>query len=274
LPFTLEVNAPLVDEAARYRGLQDVDVWRAREGKLLAEADRVVVVSRALRDHALAAGARPGAVRVIPNGVQVDLFRRGGDRVAVRNRLGIDDALVIGFVGSLKPWHGVGMLLETLADLPSSYRLLVVGEGPEEASLKARANLLGLSSRVLFAGAVPHAEVPSYLDAMDIGAAPFEPMRGFYFSPLKVAEYLAAGLPVVASRQGDLPLLVGDAGLLYEPGSQEALTAALRRLGEDGALRRRLARAAVARAASLDWDHVAARVEDALAGALRQRTAV
>ena len=271
LPFTLEVNAPLVEEAARFRGLQDVDMWRERERKLLGEADRVVVVSRALRDHVLAAGTRPDAVSVIPNGVELDLFRRGGGD-AVRNRLGIDDAFVIGFVGSLKPWHGVSLLLEAFATLPSSYRLLVVGEGPEEASLKARASLLGLHARALFAGAVPHAEIPAYLDGMDIGTAPFEAMTGFYFSPLKVVEYLAAALPVVASRQGDLPLLVGDAGLLFEPGSREALTGALRRLGEDAALRSRMGRAAVARAGSLDWDHVAARVEDFIAGAVHQRT--
>jgi glycosyltransferase involved in cell wall biosynthesis len=272
LPYTLEVNAPLVDEAARFRGLQDVEVWRERERILLSEADRVVVVSQALRDHVIAAGARSGAIKVVPNGVQVDLFRRGG-REAIRDRLGIDDALVVGFVGSLKPWHGVGLLLEALADLPSSYRLLIVGAGPEEKSLKTRADLLGLGKRALFAGPVPHAEVPSYLDAMDIGAAPFEPMGGFYFSPLKVAEYLAAGLPVVASRQGDLPELVGNAGLFYEPGNRKDLRGVLRRLGEDAELRARLGRQAVARAGTLDWDRVAARVEDALVGALSRRTA-
>lgn len=77
LPFTLEVNAPLVEEAARFRGLQDVEMWRERELRLLAEADRVVVVSTALLVHALAAGARPAAVTVVPNGVQLELFRRG-----------------------------------------------------------------------------------------------------------------------------------------------------------------------------------------------------
>lgn len=271
LPFTLEVNAPLVEEAARFRGLQDVDVWRERERKLMGEADRVVVVSRALREHVLTAGGRPGAVSVVPNGVQVDLFRRGG-RDAIRERLGIRDGVLIGFAGSLKPWHGVSLLLKAMADLPSSYRLLVVGEGPEESPLKTRATLLGLSTRAFFTGAVAHADIPAYLDAMDIGAAPFEPMTGFYFSPLKVIEYLAAGLPVVASRQGDLPLLVGDAGFLYEPGSKEGLTAALRRLGEDAELRRRLGRAAIARAAMLDWSKVAAQVERVLAGAVRERT--
>jgi len=270
LPFTLEVNAPLADEAARFRGLQDVDMWRERERKLLADADRVVVVSTALLDHALDAGARPGAVSVVPNGVQLELFRRGG-REAMRHQLGIDAAtIVIGFAGSLKPWHGVGLLLEAFASLPSSYRLLILGEGPEREPLAAQARRLGLGARAIFTGAVLHAEIPAHLDAMDIGAAPFEPMAGFYFSPLKVVEYLAAGLPVVASGQGDLPLLVGDAGILYEPGSQDELTGALRRLGEDSALRSRLGRNAATRAATLDWDSVAARVENVLAAELHQ----
>jgi glycosyltransferase involved in cell wall biosynthesis len=269
LSFTLEVNAPLADEAARFRGLQDVEIWRAREQQLMAEADHLIVVSTALRDHALAAGARQGSISVIPNGVELDLFRRGGGPT-IRGQLGIDDELVIGFVGSLKPWHGVSRLLEAFAALPVSYWLLIVGDGPERRALEARASILGIGGRTVFAGAVSHAQVPAFLDSMDIGTAPFESMTGFYFSPLKVAEYLAAGLPVVASRQGDLPLLVGDAGILYEPGSQDALTGALRTLGEDTGLRARFGRNAVARAASLDWDNVAARVESTLAEARRQ----
>lgn len=269
LSFTLEVNAPLADEAARFRGLQNVEMWRAREQQLMAEADRLIVVSTALRDHALAAGARQGSISVIPNGVDLALFQHGG-RDRIRRQLGIDDALVIGFVGSLKPWHGVSLLLEAFAALPDSHRLLIVGDGPERHALEARASILGLGGRALFAGAVAHAQVPAYLDSMDIGTAPFESITGFYFSPLKVVEYLAAGLPVVASRQGDLLLLVGNAGILYEPGSQDGLTGALRRLGEDTKLRARLGRNAVARASALDWDRVAARVENSLAAALRQ----
>lgn len=271
LSFTLEVNAPLVEEAARFRGLQNIDRWLEREQHLLLRSDRVIVVSTALQEHALAAGARPGAVTVIPNGVELGLFRRGG-RDAIRDQLGIEGGIVIGFAGSLKPWHGVVHLVDALAKLPGTHRLVIVGDGPERDALEERASDLRVRERVTFAGPVAHAQVPAYLDSMDIGAAPFEPLPNFYFSPLKVAEYLAAGLPVVASRQGDVPLLVGDAGILYEPGDQAALTESLRRLGEDGSLRERLARNAIARAEALDWDRVAARVEDVLVAARRQET--
>jgi len=83
----------------------------------------------------------------------------------------------------------------------------------------------------------------------------------FYFSPLKVAEYLAAGLPVVASDQGDLREIVGDAGLLVPPNDSAALAAALTRLCQDPGLRQTLLAAARARAGALDWLQVAGRVE-------------
>jgi glycosyltransferase involved in cell wall biosynthesis len=114
--------------------------------------------------------------------------------------------------------------------------------------------------------------MPAYLDAMDVGVAPFEAMEGFYFSPLKVAEYMAAGLPVVASRQGDLPIMVADAGILFEPGDASALAAALFSLASDPELRVRLGEAAKIRAASMSWTSVAARLQDVLAGHMSQGT--
>jgi glycosyltransferase involved in cell wall biosynthesis len=99
---------------------------------------------------------------------------------------------------------------------------------------------------------------------MDVGTAPYAPQPVFYFSPLKIAEYLAAGLPVVASEQGDIPRLVGDAGMLVPPGDAAALQRALETLRADARLRTRLATAARARAAGLGWDSVAAQVESLL----------
>jgi glycosyltransferase involved in cell wall biosynthesis len=96
---------------------------------------------------------------------------------------------------------------------------------------------------------------------MDIGVAPYTAQDGFYFSPLKVAEYLAAGLPVVVSDQGDLREIVGDAGVLVPPDDVAALAAALARLVRDPSLRRTLSTAARLRAVALDWLQVAGRVE-------------
>lgn len=257
LPYALEVNAPLVDEAARFRGLTDVEAWRSRERSAISSADHVIAVSTGVRNHVLANGAAPERVTVIPNGVDLDRYQR--DFPEVRGELGLEGRLVIGFVGSLKPWHGVRRLVEALRRLPDEYALLVVGEGPELEALRAEAD-----GRAIFTGGVPHAEVPRYLKAMDIGVAPFEPLAGFYFSPLKIAEYMAAALPVVATSQGDIPAMVGGAGVLVPPGDTEALAGAIQRLATDPELRRHCGEVARTRAATMSWDAVARRVIEAL----------
>jgi glycosyltransferase involved in cell wall biosynthesis len=263
LPCALEVNAPLVDEASRFRGLEDVQRWRDWERALLTRAPRLIVVSTAIRRYAVELGVDPTRVSVVPNGVDQELFGRG-DGLSVRSRLGLGDALVVGFAGSLKPWHGVRVLVEAFAQLPFDGRLLVVGTGPELESLQELAVARGVGDRSIFTGAIAHGEVPDHVSAMDIATAPFEPMPGFYFSPLKVAEYMAAGRAVVASRQGDIPELIGNAGVLVAAGDVGALRGALVRLGRDSALRRRLGQAAMSRARSLTWDTVAGRVEGVL----------
>src|SRR5690606_35992876 len=92
------------------------------------------------------------------------------------------------------------------------------------------------------AGAVEPAEVPAWLARMDIAVAPYHGDQPFYFSPLKIYEYMAAGLPVVASDVGDLAALVrhGETGLLCPPGDPPALAAALARLAGDPAAARRM----------------------------------
>jgi glycosyltransferase involved in cell wall biosynthesis len=265
----LEVNAPLVEEAVRFRGLPDAPSWRERERALLTQAESLIVVSTALRERAIASGAVPERITLIPNGADLESFGGGGGP-DVRARLGLGPEIVVGFVGSLKPWHGVGRLVEAMSGLPPGYCLLVVGEGPERVALEQLSTEVGL--RAIFTGDVPHLEVPGFLDAMDIGVAPFEPMPGFYFSPLKVVEYMAAGLPVVATRQGDLPELLADSGLLVQPGDVAGLRAALLRLGADAELRMRLGNAARDRARKLGWDSVADRVEGVLTGSPSVRT--
>jgi glycosyltransferase involved in cell wall biosynthesis len=261
--FVLEVNAPLVEEATRYRGLEQPQPWRDRERRLLAAADGIVAVSPAIRSHAIASGAAPETVTIVPNGADLELFRSATGQ-QVRQQLGLGGAVVVGFAGSLKPWHGVIDLVNAFATLAGDPRLLIVGDGPERAAIEGELIRLGLKERVVMTGAVPHATIPSYLAAMDIGVAPYREQPDFYFSPLKVAEYLAAGLPVVATAQGDLPNIVGEAGMLFAPGSVEALRAALVRLIDDPNLRARMAQAARRRAADLTWDGVAERVEGVL----------
>jgi glycosyltransferase involved in cell wall biosynthesis len=260
IPFLLEVNAPLVDEAVRFRGLTDPEPLRKREHRLLRSADAVIVVSEALRRHAVANGAAPERVRVIPNGVDQEMFDRANGK-AIRRRLNLEGQVVVGFVGSLKPWHGVRELIEAFIRLPRSASLLLVGDGPERPAIAAAVETPKVSDRVRMIGRIAHAEVPAYLHAMDIGVAPYQRQPAFYFSPLKVVEYLAAGLPVVASAQGELGDLIGPAGVVVTPGSVDALAVALCRLVSNRSLRSSMSGCARAQVAERSWDRVVKQIE-------------
>jgi len=165
---------------------------------------------------------------------------------------------VVGFAGSLKPWHGVATLLDAFATLRAhtpTARLLIIGTGPQEAAARARATALGLGDAVVFTGAVAHDAMPGLLAAMDIGVAPYLAVPDFYFSPLKLYEYMAAGLAVVASDAGAIATLVraSETGLLCPPGDAPALGWALACLAYDPTLRARLGAAARAEAERHTW---------------------
>jgi glycosyltransferase involved in cell wall biosynthesis len=252
VPSLLEVNAPLPVEQARHRVLVDEPAAYDAARAALGTATSVIGVSPAVSEWARSQGA--AHVTTIGNGVDT---RRvvPADRPVHDGRPHPDRPFTLGFVGTLKGWHGVETLLAALALVGPGHRLLVVGDGPRATGLRATADRLGVSDRVEWTGAVPAAAVPALLQRMDVACAPYPALDGFYFSPLKVTEYLAAGLPVVASDVGGLrDLLGGDA--LVAPGDPAALAAAVADLRDDVA-RRRALRAANRRAAlALDWDHV------------------
>src|SRR5262249_52500974 len=155
----------------------------------------------------------------------------------------------VGFVGTLKAWHGLSILVNAFDALHKQHfatRLLIVGDGPEREKLASDLAQRGLVKAAEFTGAVAPGEIPGLLASMDVAFAPYPPLANFYFSPLKVYEYMAAGLPVVASRLGQLQSLIEPEvdGLLVPPGDSAALAAALERLLKDSALRARLGRSA------------------------------
>jgi alpha-maltose-1-phosphate synthase len=244
IPHLVELNAPLLDEAARYRRLDRGDDAERLERAVLGGADVVFAVSEPLAAYAAERGAR--RVEVLPNAVALERFtpaRHDGD-----------GRLTAVFAGTLRPWHGP----ETIAgawellgrDAP---HLLVVGDG------HGRERLEEIGARVT--GPVPHAEVPALLAGAQIGLAPYAREAPDYFSPLKLFEYLAAGLATVAA---DLPavraIVPAGAALLVPRGDATALAAAVAALA-DAEWRARLGAAGRALvAAEHTWDRRARRI--------------
>ncbi len=262
VPLTLEINARLVEEATRYRGLDD-SAAEQREHHTLRDADRIHVVSSALLRYVNEIAPDVPATW-IPNGADVARFRASDSTAASRTAAStFPGRTVVGFTGSMKPWHGVEQLLTAFAQAHSVHPhagLVLVGAGPLAARVIERGSQADLRGHVLCTGRVPHGEVPALVGRFDIAVAPYLPLEGFYFHPLKVVEYLAAGRAVIYSDQGDLRELVGSAGLGYEPGSVDQLAERLSRLLGDETMRRELAASATARAARLDWSVIAERV--------------
>ena len=263
LPRVVEVNAPVADERQAHFALHLATEARQAECDALRGA-RVVAVSRPMATWALSKGASDATV--VPNGadtVGLTPERWVEARRMVREELEFsDDLTVVGFVGSLKPWHGVELLVEAVAAASSQGELglLIVGDGPQRDSVDAAVRTMPPSVRPALIGAVPSREVPRYLAAMDLAVAPYLPNDCFYFSPLKVVEAMAAGLPVVASDFPPVRELLGSTGALVTAGDLAQLADVIHRLAADPDGRSRMAVAGRARAVQgRDWRAVARR---------------
>ena len=227
----LEVNAPLIEEQRTHRVLVDEEAAAKALARQVAAATATVAVSDPVRDWVR---ERTGSesVHTVPNGVSIT-------RIVPRPE-DIGDPVVT-FVGTLKPWHGVADLLAAAALAKRPWKLRIIGDGPERAALEEQA--AGLGIEVDFRGAVAPADMPGQLAGSAIGVAPYPDLGGEqqqYFSPLKVYEYLAAGLPVVASAVGQLPQILGELGTLVPPSDPAALAAAIDTLAADPVLRGKL----------------------------------
>lgn len=265
IPHFLEVNAPLLEEQETHRGLTLRALAHNAQRRTFASARHIFTVSRALKAYVEADGFPGNRVDCLPNGVDCARFTPDIDPGPVRARYDLNHDPVIGFVGSLKPWHGLEILFDAfdrVAAIMPNCRLLVVGDGPGRDYAQARASEPRLAGRVVLTGKVPHDEIPAHLAAMSLTVAPYVAQDGFYFSPLKVVESLAAGRPVVAPRIGQLVDLVeeGLTGLLYPPGDLDAFAGALRRLLENPSeLARMAVNARLQAERSLSWESVVRR---------------
>lgn len=190
---------------------------------------RVLTVSRALGDRAIALGARPDRVVIQHNAVNGEAFKPR-DRAEIRRTLALEtDRPMIGYFGHHRKIKGTDVLIEAMDHLvhrlgKRDALLLLVGQGEITDEIRARTTALGLDSNIRFLGVKPHAEIPTWMSALDVFCLPSR-QEG---CPNVVLEALASGRPVVASRVGGVPEILDDrSGILVPSEDPSALASGL-----------------------------------------------
>ncbi len=238
VPVVYEVRAfwedAAVDHGSTTEGSLRYRTTRALESFALRRADHVTTICEGLRSDIAARGIPEQRIEVIPNAVDVSAFNYGAlPDPELRHKLGLDDAIVLGFCGSFYAYEGIDLLIEAahrMLPRHPNLRVLLVGGGPQEENLKAQVARLGLSEQVIFTGRVPQAEVQRYYDLIDVLAYPRLSMRlTELVTPLKPLEAMAQGRMFVASDVGGHRELVRDGvtGFLFPAGDPAALERAL-----------------------------------------------
>ncbi|HKP97243.1 MAG TPA: glycosyltransferase family 4 protein [Fibrobacteria bacterium] len=261
IKHVLEVNDSVVIERSRPLELRAVSSFL--EGCCLRSADLSITITERFRRQLLDRfGARGIRIEVMTNAVTRRRFDRGFDREAVRRALGLEDAIVLGGAGQFLEWHGLADLVERLGPEAKArnLRFLFVGDGPARADVMAKAEALGVADRVHFTGMLPIDAVPGYLAVFDIAVIP---KAAAHASPMKLIEYMAMGLPIVAP---DLPsvraaLMDGSMGRIFPAGNMSAMKDAILDLMADRESARALGLKARAHVfAELTWDRHAGEI--------------
>lgn len=264
VPLVLDDVAPSWEEEQQY-GVGLKQAAREIHKQVTTQARLLIAVNKTLRQHLIEDGQPPEKVIIVENGIDERTFRPDLDGAPIRARYGIPpEAIVIGFVGSFQPYHRVDLLLRAFAQISDPRaRLLLVGQGITSADSQALAARLGISARTTFTGSLPYDQVANYLAASDITIMP---ATNDYGNPMKVYEYMAMGKVVVAPDQPTITEIAthDQDAYLFAREDVAAMTAALKTLIADSALRERLGAQGRTLAAKHTWRKRAETLQAAL----------
>lgn len=248
LPGILEVNSTKTMEAPVSDGNRQASALvRHAENYVINRSDCAFAVSEPIKAF-MAETSQQKHLSVIPNGVDVDVFNAVHyveQRDALRSKLAIEDKFVLGYVGSYKGWHGVDISLNVLEELiktDTNFHLLLIGNGAEYAAIKQRVMEKQLQDHVTQIDYVPHDQVAAHVSAFDCALMTYPAFEGFYFSPLKIFEYMAMSKVVVSTAIGQISdlLVHRETGLMIEDPEVAQFCALLRELKEDDAFRHQI----------------------------------
>ena len=171
---------------------------------LLHQADLILPISKWLKEHLVKQGIGESRMMPVPDGIEIRAFSNRDGR-GVREKYHLSDSKVIVYVGVMDKPRQLDTLVRAFSRIKKyekNIKLLMVGKGSDEDDLKALANERGVKEDVIFTGEVPQSEVPDFIAAADIGISPVPPLSFYKLSsPIKLFEYMAIGIPVVANEE-------------------------------------------------------------------------
>ena len=269
IPVFLEVNAPLALERDHEKDeyLYFKKLAYFLEKSICCTAFRAIVVSTPLKNYLIKQGVPSSKLICLPNGVNTDTFTPvQKDKKILQKYCLNENDIIVGFVGILRPWHGLDILLQAISDIINQERLrcklLIVGDGPIRGELEHKIKDLSLAGKVIITGRVPHNEINNYIGLFDIAISP---KTTFYASPMKIIEYMAMAKPVVAPDIENIRDIIKnqETGLLFENGNPVSLAEAIKVLVSDESMRSSLGMNAFKHVKSvLNWKTNAKKIID------------
>lgn len=254
VPFVLEWNGSEIWVSKNWDNIKFKyrTIAERIEALNLKKADLIVCVSKELKESLVALGVSENKILVNFNGVDVNKFNPSVNGEQIRKKYGLGNTIVIGFCGSFAKFHGAEVLAETFGNLLNHHKkyrnkvtMLMIGEGNTLANVKRILKRKGVMNDAICVGSVPADDVPEYLAACDILAAPHIPNEDgsdFFGSPTKLYEYMAMGKAIVASELNQIGEILynNENALLFKAGDTEEMEKSIASLIEDAALRKRI----------------------------------
>ena len=280
-PFVFEIRDLWPDSIVAMGVMKEgraIRLIRMVEQFLYRQADLIVTVTSSSRDLLIKRGIDAGKIIVVTNGIDTGQLTPGPAPAELRRRLGLENKIVVSYVGTVGMAHGLQLILDAAQDcrnrLPEVH-FMIVGSGAELHELQQQASERGLGN-VTFVGRVAHGDIVNYWRLSDITLVLLKDIPLFRtVIPSKIFEAMATGTPMITNVRGELQTLLEPLGTaeIIEPSSLNALVDAIEKLVRDPARREALSAAAVKAASQYDRIVLADKLLDALVALSSRRGA-
>ena len=220
-----------MEDGVIYRMLEKIELF------LYRSADLVVPVTDAFKENLISRGISADKQVVIPNGSNLNLFKKGLNGREVKKERGLEDKFLVGYIGTHGLAHNLDFILDCARELENQqdYHFMFIGDGAEKENLKRQAKEQHLEN-VTFVDPVPKEEVPEYLKSVDVSLVPLKKADTFKtVIPSKIFEAAAMETPILLGVEGQAQEIVEryDAGISYKPENKTDFLEKLKTLKDD-----------------------------------------